>query len=178
MKPPRRLRLVHAKSRRAQRRGFDWFRLALVAVPLAGASAVFLWDGLPAATALPLAGKSVMQDRESARFAACGPGPGWTCVVDGDTIRYRGEKIRLADINTPETWEAGCAHERQLGERAKVRLTQLLNAGPFTLEPVDRDTDRYGRTLRIITRGGESLGDVLVDEGLAERWKGYRREWC
>jgi endonuclease YncB( thermonuclease family) len=99
-------------------------------------------------------------------------------VVDGDTIRYKGEKIRLADINTPETYEARCAHERQLGERAKARLTQLLNAGPFTLEPIDRETDRYGRTLRVITRDGESLGEVLVDEGLAERWRGYRREWC
>jgi hypothetical protein len=27
-------------------------------------------------------------------------------------------------------------------------------------------------------RGGESVGEVLVREGLAEEWQGYRRDWC
>ena len=31
--------------------------------------------------------------------------------------------------------------------------------------PDGRDEDKYGRKLRIVTRGGESLGGVLVDEG-------------
>ena len=57
-------------------------------------------------------------------------------------------------------------------------MADLLNAGAFTLEPIERETDRYGRTLRIITRGGTSLGDVLVDEGLAEHWQGFRGGWC
>ena len=99
-------------------------------------------------------------------------------MVDGDTIRYQGEKIRIADINTPETFQAQCASERALGNRATQRLIVLLNQGAFTLEPIDRETDQYGRTLRIITRGGESLGDALVAEGLAEPWTGRRREWC
>ena len=51
-------------------------------------------------------------------------------------------------------------------------------AGPFSLEPINRDTDKYGRALRIVTRDGESVGAALVDEGLAERWKGYRGGWC
>lgn len=54
----------------------------------------------------------------------------------------------------------------------------LLNAGGFSLGPVDRDEDRYGRKLRIVTRQGESLGMTLVDEGLAERWGGRRGNWC
>ncbi len=62
--------------------------------------------------------------------------------------------------------------------RATKRLTQLLNAGPFTLKPIDNDTDKYGRSLRVVTRGGESMGETLVDEGLAERWKGYRGGRC
>jgi len=39
----------------------------------------------------------------AATFALCGPGPRVTCVVDGDTFWFEGEKVRIADINTPET---------------------------------------------------------------------------
>lgn len=120
------------------------------------------------------------QDREEARFAHCSGHLRRTCIVDGDTFWYEGKKIRVADINTPETSEPACAQEAQLGARATARMTELLNEGPFSLEPWTdgRDTDRYGRELRIVTRGGQSLGEVLVAEGLAERWQGYRRDWC
>ena len=103
-----------------------------------------------------------------------------TCVVDGDTIWYRGTKIRVADINAPEVSKPGCANEAAMGERATVRLTALLNAGPFSLAPSpgSPDTDRYGRSLRELHRGGASLGAVLVDEGLAEEWNGRRIDWC
>ena len=118
------------------------------------------------------------QDREQARFEGCTSAPRITCVVDGDTFWYRGSKIRIADINTPETHQPGCAAERALGQRASRRLTQLLNAGAFTLLRDGRDEDRYRRKLRVVARGGRSLGEVLVSEGLAERWTGKRRDWC
>jgi micrococcal nuclease len=118
------------------------------------------------------------QDRERASFALCGSGPRVTCVVDGDTFWYRGEKIRLSDINTPEVSQPACAQERALGERAQVRLLALLNAGPFTLAASGRDRDRYGRLLRVVLRDGESLGAMLVTEGLAEQWQGRRSDWC
>jgi len=41
-----------------------------------------------------------------------------------------------------------------------------------------RGTDRFGRKLRIVTRGGASVGAVLIGEGLARRWGGARRPWC
>jgi endonuclease YncB( thermonuclease family) len=44
------------------------------------------------------------------------------CVIDGDTIRYDGVKIRLADIDTPETSRPKCAFEAALGQKAKRRL--------------------------------------------------------
>jgi endonuclease YncB( thermonuclease family) len=117
-------------------------------------------------------------DAQRARFAVCGGGARVDCVVDGDTFWYGGAKIRIADINTPELGEPKCAREAALAQRATARLTALLNQGAFTLEPTDRATDRYGRALRVVTRGGESLGGVLVAEGLAEEWRGYRGEWC
>lgn len=109
----------------------------------------------------------------------CSGWPRVNCVIDGDTIWYRGEKIRIADINAPETHDPHCTYEADLGRRATDRLIQLLNAGPFEIVSAgERDEDRYGRKLRFIERNGHSLGQTLVSEGLAERWQGYRRNWC
>ncbi len=114
----------------------------------------------------------------AATFSLCAEGPRTTCVVDGDTFWLNGEKIRIADINAPETHEAGCAAEQALGDRATRRLIELLNAGPFTLETEGRAVDRYGRALRVVRRGQQSLGAQLVAEGLAEPWRGKRSDWC
>ena len=114
----------------------------------------------------------------AATFALCADGPRTTCVVDGDTFWLNGEKVRIADINAPETHSAGCAAEQELGDRATWRLIALLNAGPFTLEIEGRATDRYGRALRVVKRGGRSIGGELVREGLAEPWRGRRSNWC
>ncbi len=151
----------------------------MIVAPLAAFTAVFLWDGGPPGFAVPLPEpRPTASDRDSAHFSLCSGPIRRTCVVDGDTFWYQGRKIRIADINAPETSKPGCTAEAELGEKATRRLAALLNAGPFTLEHTERETDRYGRTLREVTRGGESLGEALVEEGLAERWKGYRSGWC
>lgn len=114
----------------------------------------------------------------AATFALCADPPRVTCVVDGDTFWLHGEKVRLADINAPETHAAACTAERELGHKATRRLIVLLNSGPFRLETAGRATDRYGRALRVATRDGRSLGQQLVSEGLAEPWRGRRSDWC
>ncbi len=114
----------------------------------------------------------------AALFALCANGPRTTCVVDGDTFWLNGEKVRIADINAPETHGARCTFEQSLGDAATRRLTALLNAGPFVLEVQGRERDRYGRLLRIVTRKGRSLGSQLVSEGYAETWRGKRSDWC
>lgn len=130
----------------------------------------------PAALADPR--PAAMADRDAARFAACEGPVRVTCVVDGDTFWYRGLKIRIADINAPELGHPSCAQEAKLAAAATRRLTDLLNAGPFTLAVEGRETDRYGRALRVVQRGGRSLGEVLEREGLAEHWQGRRGDWC
>lgn len=114
----------------------------------------------------------------AALFSLCGDGPRQTCVVDGDTFWLHGEKIRIADINAPETHGAGCPEEARRGEAARLRLQRLLNAGPFALATGARARDRYGRSLRVVLRDGQSLGAQLVREGLAEPWRGSRGDWC
>ena len=127
----------------------------------------------------PLSGLSAgTSDTEMARFGYCHTGGGQNCVVDGDTFYYRGQKFRIADIDTPETHPPKCASEARLGNAATQRLNTLLNAGPFALRSIDRDTDVYGRKLRTVIRGGSSLGGQLVNEGLARYYGNGRQPWC
>ena len=92
-------------------------------------------------------------------------------VVDGNPIR-------IADIDAPEIASPRCRDERHAGELARDQLLVLLNAGGFSLSSVWRDMDRYGRKLRTVTRGEQSIGEMLVAEGLARRWNEARRDWC
>jgi micrococcal nuclease len=114
-----------------------------------------------------------------AAFQLCRSASQQNCVVDGDTIRYGGAKIRLADLNAPEVSRAQCAAELALGERTTHRLVELMNAGPFTVTKVGgRDEDSYGRKLRVIARDGRSVSDTLIAEGLAQPSNGTRQSWC
>ena len=97
-----------------------------------------------------------------------------TCVHDGDSIVLEKERIRIADIDTPEL-NGKCAYESRLAIRSRNRLAQLLGDG-FKVHREGKD--RYGRTLAIITVNGRSVGDMLVSEGLARTWSGRREQWC
>jgi endonuclease YncB( thermonuclease family) len=148
---------------------------AFAAVPLT-AAALALWPEAGEAQSAP----DQRGEQHSALFPVCKGPVRVTCVVDGDTFWLRGTKIRIADIDTPEVSQPRCPQERALGQRATERMRQLLNAGRFGLVPPSdgRTRDRYGRELRIVTRGGQSLGAVLVREGLAASWGGTRKAWC
>jgi micrococcal nuclease len=111
-------------------------------------------------------------------FSICGSGQRITCVVDGDTFWFRGEKIRIADIDTPELSPPRCQRERERGLAAKQRLLEILNSGQLSFRTTARDEDRFGRKLRIVYRDRRSVGDILVAEGLARKWEGSRQSWC
>jgi len=117
-------------------------------------------------------------DSASDAFSICGSGQRITCVVDGDTFWFRGEKIRIADIDTPELSPPRCQRERERGLAAKQRLLDILNSGPVSFKVAARNEDRFGRKLRIVYRDRHSVGDMLVAEGLARKWQGSRRSWC
>lgn len=122
--------------------------------------------------------KTPGQDTLSAPFVLCSDSRRTNCVVDGDTFWFGDEKIRIADIDTPELSPPRCEAERIKGEAAKSRLLTLLNAGKFSLAAGFREEDKYGRKLRTVSRAGNSLGDVLIKEGLARSWDGARHSWC
>jgi endonuclease YncB( thermonuclease family) len=126
-----------------------------------------------------LSGGGTLATGTSGSFTLCARARRPNCVIDGDTIRLDGIKIRLEDIDAPEVFSPKCASELARGERATRRLLELINAGPIELVRTgSRDQDRYGRKLRTLERAGRSLGATLVAEGLARLWDGARHSWC
>lgn len=104
---------------------------------------------------------------------------GVTCIVDGDTIWQDGVKMRLLDIDTPETFEAECAEEKALGDRATERLRELM-AGGYQIEnggEKDRTSERRD-LVRVILPDGRDAGQVLISEGLAQVWPNSGNKWC
>ena len=172
-----RLRARPGRTRPSRSRTFRWLGLLILIIVLGAGAA-----------GLCVSAKFIEVDRALRwRGMAVGPG-GFTlcsranrtnCVVDGDTIHYRDVIIRIEGIDAPETHRAKCGSERALGMRATEAMLELVNAGPFEIvQRGRRDTDKYGRKLRALERDGSSLGDILIDEGLARRWDGARHSWC
>jgi micrococcal nuclease len=97
-------------------------------------------------------------------------------VVDGDTIRVRGERVRVLGLDAAEM-EARCPREAVLARQATERMRELI-AGGVEIEPHGRD--RYGRLLAVVTDAeGRDVARVMVYEGLAGPYWGGRREgWC
>lgn len=113
-----------------------------------------------------------------ASFNYCKWGGGTNCVVDGDTFWIGGQKVRIADIDAPETHDYRCASELALGERAARKLQALLNSGAVTMTHIDRDRDVYGRLLRNVAVNGADVGETLVAAGVTRDYAGGRRSWC
>ena len=115
-------------------------------------------------------------------------------VIDGDTVWHYApnertpEKIRLLDIDAPESHRSACEAELVAGLRAKARLLELLQLRPVTIERCDRHgeacEDRFGRTLARIRNGaGDEVGAVLIRERLALPYVPGRKaernaHWC
>ena len=98
-----------------------------------------------------------------------------TCVHDGDSFIVERERIRIADIDTPEL-DGACESERRLAETARATLVTLLNSERYNI--VRQGTDRYGRTLAIVSNSRGSIGDQMVRVGVARTWSGRREPWC
>ena len=100
-------------------------------------------------------------------------------VVDGDTIdcilnlgfdvSIR-ERVRLANIDTPET-RTKDLHEKELGFKAKKFVEDMFQekGETFVIE-TEYKRGKYGRTIGIITfEDGTVLNNILVETGHAEK---------
>ena len=105
--------------------------------------------------------------------------PSHLTVVDGDTVRLAGQAIRLIGFDTPATYQAQCAAERDVGEAATARLRDLLAESSSAQLAYLPRRDQYGRDLARLMLDGRDVADIMVSEGLARRYnEGQRRPWC
>jgi len=92
-------------------------------------------------------------------------------ISDGDTITVihegRGEKIRLYGIDCPEKSQA-------FSRKAKQFTSQMVYGKNVEVET--KDTDRYGRTVGMVTVNGESLNEALIKNGFAWVYRKYCKE--
>ncbi|WP_292896231.1 MULTISPECIES: thermonuclease family protein [unclassified Nitratireductor] len=166
----------HRSSLQALKDGFGLITLALVAGWAAAHYSIIPTDTISGLFGTP---QSQNQPHIMRYFPICGSGKRVNCIVDGDTLYVNGEKIRVTGFNTPELFSPECAYEKKLARRAQRRFQQLVNSGPFDLRRTSmRDEDVYGRKLRSLYRDGKPIGDQLIAEGLAHRWRGFRESWC
>jgi len=99
-------------------------------------------------------------------------------VIDGDTIALGQERIRIANIDAPESGgRAECEHERFKAELATTMAeVYLADAGEVAIW---RDgQDRYRRTLAIVYVDRVNLGNLLVHYRAAVPWAGRQHDWC
>lgn len=102
-----------------------------------------------------------------------------SCLIDADTLWYNGVKMRLLDIDAPETFRAHCANEKRMGDRATRRMMKLMSGG-YRIEysgKLDR-TREHRALVRIRLSDGRDAGQVLLKEGLAVRWPHKDNKWC
>ncbi|KSV66825.1 hypothetical protein N183_32730 [Sinorhizobium sp. Sb3] len=121
-------------------------------------------------TLLSMAGPAISHaaahDSLSAQFSICSNAPRINCIVNGDTFWFRGDEIRIADIDTTELSPPRCAREAELDEAAKYRLLAVLNAGEFSLASGMHDADRNGLKLRTVLRSTSSFDNPQRRESM------------
>ena len=107
---------------------------------------------------------------------------------DGDTIRFdlpgyppiAGDdiRVRVNGIDTPEI-KGKCEKESYDAQQAQQMVEDILkDAEQITLKNMERG--KYFRIAADVIVDGESLGDMLIEAGMAVRYDGGKktREWC
>lgn len=161
------------------RRWLGGSRPIVLAIVLAG-----LWLTLDPALVEPIGPLATEPEPVSNTFTLCDQSRGLTCVIDGDTFRLGGRRIRIIGIDAPETHPPRCAQEAALGQAATLELQRLLNDGMFEMiGRIDQPEDRYGRELKALRRptadGYRSIAEQMRAGGLARRYLGgLRSGWC
>jgi micrococcal nuclease len=107
---------------------------------------------------------------------------------DGDTIRFdlpryppiagKDIRVRVNGIDTPEI-KGKCEKEKYNAQQAQQMVEDILkDAEQITLKNMERG--KYFRIAADVIVDGESLGDMLVEAGVAVRYDGGKKihKWC
>lgn len=109
------------------------------------------------------------------QFSICSSAKRVNCIVDGDTLWIKGEKIRLVEFDTPEV-NGRCSKEKQLADKATRKLQALLNSGGWYFEGDGKDV--YARSLGTLQKQGRNIADAMISSGLARPYHGRKTDWC
>ncbi|MGE3645449.1 MAG: thermonuclease family protein [Beijerinckiaceae bacterium] len=101
---------------------------------------------------------------------------GRATVVDGDTIAIRGQRIRLLNMDAPESDQL-CFDPKpwRCGQRASLALADFIGRQTVTCDP--RGKGFYRRTLAHCYVDGIDVGAWMVRNGWAVAFVRYGREY-
>jgi endonuclease YncB( thermonuclease family) len=98
-------------------------------------------------------------------------------VIDGDTLEWKGERVRLLGIDAPEMKQT-CERDGVTwlcGKEARKALAEWLGDGDVDCEGDERD--KYGRLLAHCSVDGEDIGEWMVSRGLAVAYYRFSYEY-
>lgn len=105
-------------------------------------------------------------------------------VIDGDTIEvmidlgfgiYKKEKVRLADIDTPEIFRPSCDAEKEHGFEAKRFVQSKITEWNSDLRLITKkESGKYGRYIAYVYDWDDilldkTLGEYLIEEGFEKK---------
>ena len=98
-------------------------------------------------------------------------------VIDGDTIKINGEKIRFSGIDTPELKQTCIKNglENSCGIKAKTILSEKI--GKNKIKCINEGKDQYKRMLAECFVNNESLSSYLVKSGYAFAYRKYSKKF-
>ena len=94
-------------------------------------------------------------------------------VIDGDTIEYSSENLRLFGIDAPEKGQP-CKRNNapyDCGAASKQHLEFLLSG--TKVDCVKKNKDKWGRHIALCTADGEDISKLMVRHGWAIAYREY-----
>lgn len=101
---------------------------------------------------------------------------GYPTVIDGDTLNFRGRRVRIYGIDAPEL-EQYCLSlkkETPCGRYARLELLKLVK--DQGIECTVQTIDQYNRFVAVCTKEGQDIGKEMVKRGHAVSYGAYRTE--
>jgi len=100
-------------------------------------------------------------------------------IVDGDTVAFRDDVIRLHGIDAPENAQHcldAAGGDYRCGEAATRALETLVAGREIRCSGTDRD--RYGRLIAVCWVGGREINRWMVSSGRALAYIRYSRDYA
>ena len=106
---------------------------------------------------------------------------GKAIVVDGDTVKIKGEKIRFGGIDAPESYYKGkkqtCIKDNKkffCGQISKEKLIEKIGNNSLNCK-IEKNKDKYKRSIGECFIKEESLSVFMVRNGYAFDWPYYSK---